>query len=371
MGLSGADADRIIAVSRSPDDVFSEAALASFEGKPVTNDHPPGLIGPDDVKNYEMGHAQNIRKGSGEWSDYMIADLHIHDRDLINAIQNGKREISCGYECDYVRNEDGTYSQKKIRGNHVAVVERGRAGKRAAILDSDKKEEAKKPERKVMKKGFLFKIFGQAVKDKSAEEIEQLAMDAAAALDEGIHEPEGGTKQPEAGQQSAEEAKPVLDAAFYVALDQKVDKILKALDEKTTTEKNEEKDSMDEAIKALEGTKDEDLEKNEKQEEAKVVPAEEMDDTSSEGMDKAVAASILKAMRPTVAAIQDAAQRKAVSDALIKAVTAKDTANDIDAILKASRANAKKAADVNPVMTVEQCQAAYDARNPHKRKENQ
>ena len=371
MGLSGADADRIIAVSRSPDDVFSEAALASFEGTPVTNDHPPGLIGPDDVKNYEMGHAQNIRKGSGEWADYMIADLHIHDRDLINAIQNGKREISCGYECDYVRNEDGTYSQKKIRGNHVAVVERGRAGKRAAILDSDKKEEAKKPERKVMKKGFLFKIFGQAVKDKSAEEIEQLAMDAAAALDEGIHEPEGGTKQPEAGQQSAEEAKPVLDAAFYVALDQKVDKILKALDEKTTTEKNEEKDPMDEAIKALEGTKDEDLEKNEKQEEAKVVPAEEMDDTSSAGMDKAVAASILKAMRPTVAAIQDAAQRKAVSDALIKAVTAKDTANDIDAILKASRANAKKAADVNPVMTVEQCQAAYDARNPHKRKENQ
>ena len=58
-------------------------------------------------------------------------------------------------------------------------------------------------------------------------------------------------------------------------------------------------------------------------------------------------------------------------DALIKAVTAKDTANDIDVILKASRANAKKAADVNPVMTVEQCQAAYDARNPHKRKENQ
>ncbi len=46
---------------RSPDEVFSEAALASFEGKPVTNDHPPGLIGPDDVKDYEMGHAQNIR----------------------------------------------------------------------------------------------------------------------------------------------------------------------------------------------------------------------------------------------------------------------------------------------------------------------
>ena len=116
LGLSGGDSDRIIAVLRSPDEVFSEAALASFEGKPVTNDHPPGLIGPDDVKNYEMGHAQNIRRGTGEWKDFMIADLHIHDRDLIDAIQNGKREISCGYECDYAKNEDGTYSQKNIRG---------------------------------------------------------------------------------------------------------------------------------------------------------------------------------------------------------------------------------------------------------------
>ena len=128
LGLSGGDSGRIIAVIRSPDEVFSEAALASFEGKPVTNDHPPGLIGPDDVKTYEMGHAQNIRRGTGEWKDFMIADLHIHDRDLIDAIQNGKREISCGYECDYVKNADGTYSQKNIRGNHVAVVDRGEPG---------------------------------------------------------------------------------------------------------------------------------------------------------------------------------------------------------------------------------------------------
>ena len=160
LGLSGGDSGRIIAVIRSPDEVFSEAALASFEGKPVTNDHPPGLIGPDDVKTYEMGHAQNIRRGTGEWKDFMIADLHIHDRDLIDAIQNGKREISCGYECDYAKNEDGTYSQKNIRGNHVAVVDRGRAGKRAAILDSDKVAEtnkeqaAKQPERRKMKKTF-------------------------------------------------------------------------------------------------------------------------------------------------------------------------------------------------------------------------
>ena len=186
LGLTGADSDSLITVRRSPDEVFSDAALASFEGKPATNDHPPDLIGPDDVAIYEKGHAQNIRRGAGEWADYVLADLHIHDRGLIDAIQNGKREISCGYECEYVKNEDGTYSQKNIRGNHVAVVERGRAGKRAAILDSANKEQAgQRPERKEMKKkGLFFKLFGQAVKDKSPEEIEQLAMDAAAAFDE-------------------------------------------------------------------------------------------------------------------------------------------------------------------------------------------
>ena len=34
------------------------------------------------------------------------------------------------------------------------------------------------------KNGLFFKLFGQAVKDKSPEEIEQLAMDAADAFEE-------------------------------------------------------------------------------------------------------------------------------------------------------------------------------------------
>lgn len=75
--------------------------------------------------------------------DYVVADLHVQDRGLIDAIQRGKREISCGYECEYVHNADDTYSQKNIRGNHIAVVERGRAGKRAAILDSDSNQQRK------------------------------------------------------------------------------------------------------------------------------------------------------------------------------------------------------------------------------------
>lgn len=223
------------------------------------------------------------------------------------------------------------------------------------------------------KKGLFFKIFGQAVKDKSPEEIERLAMDAAAAMDAEEPEaektgPENKTDPKEEHEEKEEKKTPTKDAAFLDALDKKVDKLLAIFDEAA---KEEEKDPMDEAIASLEGTKDEDPEKEEeKKGDAKVVPAEEMDGKSSEGMDKAVALGILKAMRPTVAAIQDPVQRQAVSDALIKLVTTNDSKSDISAILNASRANAKNAADKAPVMDVDQCQAAYDARNPHKRKEN-
>ena len=61
--------------------------------------------------------------------------------------------------------------------------------------DSDtinKEKAGKRPERKTMKKhGLLFSLFGQAASGKSPEEIEQMAMDAAAALDE--EEGSGGT----------------------------------------------------------------------------------------------------------------------------------------------------------------------------------
>ena len=353
LGLTGADSDSLITVRRSPDEVFSDAALASFEGKPATNDHPPDLIGPDDVAIYEKGHAQNIRRGAGEWADYVLADLHIHDRGLIDAIQNGKREISCGYECEYVKNEDGTYSQKNIRGNHVAVVERGRAGKRAAILDSANKEQAeKRPERKAMKKkGLFFKLFGQAVKDKSPEEIERLAMDAAAAFDEEGEAP----KKEEAEDESA--------------IDGIVDKVLARIAAKEA--EKSAKDSLDAVIEELTRDSGENTPGAESadKEASRVIPAEgEKEDKGS--MDKALAAEILKAMRPSVAAIKDEAQRKAVSDALINLVTVQDGRDDVAAILRISQKNAKTTADNRPkAMDTDAIQALYDNLNPHKRKE--
>lgn len=356
IGIPGAGGGQIVTVHRPPEEVFSTAALASFEGKPVTNDHPPVLIGPDDVKTYEMGHAQNVRRGDGEWEEYTLADLHIHDRELIDAVQSGKREISCGYECEYVPNGDGTYTQRNIRGNHVAVVERGRAGKRAAILDSDKKK-AKEPERKgnMNKKGLFFKLFGQAVKDKSPEEIEQMAMDAAAALE---------AEKPADGQAEGQKEEPAKETASDEAvIDAIAEKILAKLEEKGARKKKEEtKDALDAALEKLTEGGD----PGQAGETEKISGDTEKETRTGTGMDRSTAAGILKAMRPAVAAIKDEKERLAVSDALIRLVMAEDTQDDISAVLKASQANGKKAAVNMVTVDTDAIQDAYDAMNPHR-----
>lgn len=268
-----------------------------------------------------------------------------------------------------IRNVDGNYCQKNIRGNHIAVVERGRAGKRAAILDSDtinKEKAGKRPERKIMKKhGLFFNLFGQAVSGKSPEEIEQMAMDAAAALDE--EEGSGGTTAEEKKENAG--TVPAKDAAFFDALDKKVDRLLAALDGQVSGGSTE-KDPMDEAIEKLEGAKDEGTEGKKSEGEAKVVPAEEMDTDNEASMDQAMAAAILKAMKPTVAAISDPKQRKAVTDALFGAVGLGNDDSDISKLMKVVQKNAKKTVDSKSVMDEAAMQAAYDNMNPHKKAEN-
>ena len=363
----GLDDASMHSVHRKSEEVFSDAALASFEGKPVTDDHPPELLTPDTARMYEKGHAQNIRPGIGEWEGYVLADLHIHDRDLIEKIQNGKREISCGYECEYLQEPDGSYSQHKIRGNHIAVVDKGRAGKRAAIQDADTKQAQTAPERtesmKKKRNSTLLRLFGVAASGKSEEEISRLAMDTADALEGG----EGPEKEP------AEDEKPYKER-LYESIDPEhmSDEMLDSLAEKIMAKMAARKEA-EEAMKEDEdplATKIEELtggeaEVPEDDGEARTVPAEEMDMGKACGMDKALASSILRAMRPTVAQIQDKKTRKAVSDALIRCVTTNDGASDIARIIQAAQHNAQR--NIKPKqMNIDEIQALYDARNPHK-----
>lgn len=185
----GLEGDGLVTVIRTDDEVFSREALASFEGKPVTQDHPPGSVKPFNYGMYTKGHAQNVHRGTGSESDCSMADLFINDPDLIRAIKDGLREVSCGYECTYVPDGRGHFFQRQIRGNHVAVVAAGRAGHRVSIKDSalgsENKEriETMKNEKPTKKPSMLSRFFMGWAADKDPEE-------AANALDELLDEPE-------------------------------------------------------------------------------------------------------------------------------------------------------------------------------------
>ncbi|WP_282748924.1 DUF2213 domain-containing protein [Hafnia paralvei] len=139
-----------IVVTRSPEQVFHPATLASFEGMSITILHPEDengnvrLVNPENWKELAVGHLQDIRHGTGDQSDLMLADLIVKDESAIQLIEDGLREVSCGYDAEYEQIEPGKAEQVDITGNHVALVPKGRAGNRCAIGDRDTMANQKK-----------------------------------------------------------------------------------------------------------------------------------------------------------------------------------------------------------------------------------
>jgi len=125
----------VIRMDRDEDEVFRKETIASFEGKPVTNDHPDEDVSPDNWKSLAVGVVQNVRRGIGFEDNLLLADLLITDREAIDAIRDGKREVSCGYDARFEQIEPGRGRQTNIVGNHVALVANGRCGARCAIQD--------------------------------------------------------------------------------------------------------------------------------------------------------------------------------------------------------------------------------------------
>lgn len=167
LGLPGGGA--LVPVYRPETEVFSPETIASFEGMPVTNDHPPEGVDVSNIRALQKGHAHNIRRGNGEEADLLLADLIITDPKLIDLVLSGKREISCGYTYELCE-ENGQYIQRKIRGNHVAVVDAGRAGPRVSIKDNKPEPERSKT---IMKKS-LSKILARMAKDGDVETVAEI-----------------------------------------------------------------------------------------------------------------------------------------------------------------------------------------------------
>lgn len=125
---------RVKAEYRPEEEVFHADSLASLSGVPITDGHkglknrdnPAGIVG--------------TVLSKGEKSDLDVtAEIVVHDATKLGK----KRELSMGYTCNVVdtpgewNGEKYDSIQKNIRYNHLAVVEKGRAGNARLRLDHD------------------------------------------------------------------------------------------------------------------------------------------------------------------------------------------------------------------------------------------
>lgn len=118
---------------RLPEEVFAPESLASYKGKPVILTHEAGMIDSDNVQQEQIG---TILSEGTQDGDNVRAQIIIHDA---RKLDYGLRELSLGYSLD-LEEAPGEWQgqpydaiQRNIRVNHLALVEKARAGDSARL----------------------------------------------------------------------------------------------------------------------------------------------------------------------------------------------------------------------------------------------
>jgi len=140
----GAELDRpdlkTVTVYRDESEVFRKSSLDTFGMLPLTDDHPAEMVTADTARAVQIGMTNEEVLRDGE---YLRIGIKLTDAATIRKVQDGKRELSVGYTSDIIWGDgvapDGTAyhaRQTNIVGNHIAIVDAGRAGPLARIGDS-------------------------------------------------------------------------------------------------------------------------------------------------------------------------------------------------------------------------------------------
>lgn len=146
---------------RPPSEVGNKDSLATLGLKPITLRHPMDaegmsvMVSPENAKLFmkgQLGEEVHLLDAAPDMTDqrgqFVRVVGNVTHRDAIDAVLvDGIQEVSCGYTCDveftpgvtpYGEKYDAI--QRDIRYNHLAIVERGRAG-HAARLRADTSEQ--------------------------------------------------------------------------------------------------------------------------------------------------------------------------------------------------------------------------------------
>ncbi|MEZ5780194.1 MAG: DUF2213 domain-containing protein [Rhizobiaceae bacterium] len=122
----------VVRVYRPDAEVFSAQTMRSFAGTPLTIGHPSDAVSAATWRQHAIGRMGDEITRDGE---YAHGTVIVQDAAAIDMIRSGTRELSAGYNCGLhwetgqtPANEGYQAIQQAIRGNHVAIVDRGRAG---------------------------------------------------------------------------------------------------------------------------------------------------------------------------------------------------------------------------------------------------
>lgn len=136
LGLKDRNPNDIVRVYRPPEEVFKPESLDTYKSVDVTIEHPSDMVDSESFKKVTAGHVESYGSVDG---DFVVCDLIIKDKAAIKAVEQGKIQLSAGYTSLYDDNvpegADYEFIQRDIRINHVALVDRARAGAQARLFD--------------------------------------------------------------------------------------------------------------------------------------------------------------------------------------------------------------------------------------------
>lgn len=179
--------DKIYQVLRPEEELNNQATLDSFKLVPIVDDHTmlgtkPGMQ-PAEEKGVHGVIGDDVYYKDG----VIYGDLKIFSESLKEEIENGKKELSMGYFCDYELQEgefDGhSYQaiQRNLRINHVALVDEGRMGADVRVMDRQITFDSIKEIKEMTK--TQKQSLGKSALD---EDIEEITKDECKTQDEDV-----------------------------------------------------------------------------------------------------------------------------------------------------------------------------------------
>jgi hypothetical protein len=136
----------VIKVMTTAEELFAADSLESYRSCPITLNHPRDAKGAQ--VDVDLTNNKALQKGMLEGMPFRDADdclagnIVVNDEDTITLVDDGYDQLSSGHKCRLIRVKGKDWDAEKtaIRANHIAIVQKGRAGN-ARIADEDNMEE--------------------------------------------------------------------------------------------------------------------------------------------------------------------------------------------------------------------------------------